>query len=267
MTTAAPSSVDVLRAAHRPGDPLLLPNVWDAAAARAVVAAGFPAVATGSDAVAAALGYADGEAAPAAQMLAAAARIARAVDVPLTVDAERGYGLPPATLVARLRATGAVGLNLEDSDPRTGAMVPPERQVALLAAVRAAAGDALVLNARVDVALRTGGAPAAQVAEIVARSRAYLAAGADCVYPIWLADPADIGRVVAAVGGPVNILCRPGTPDPAALAALGVARVSFGPYLHRLALAAFAGALETVRGGAFPLFHAVKSDVFRTSGF
>src|SRR4051812_49589147 len=115
QTADIQSRCDLLRSLHRPGDPLLLPNVWDVATARAVVAAGFPVVATGSVAVAAALGYEDHHA-PADAMLAAAARIANAVEVPMTVDAEAGYGMEPGELVAALRGAGAAGCNLEDSD-------------------------------------------------------------------------------------------------------------------------------------------------------
>src|SRR5919201_1756286 len=100
------SQCDLLRSLHRPGAPLLLPNAWDVATARAVVAAGFPVVATTSGGVAATLGYADHEGAPADEMLAAAARIARGVEVPVTVDAEAGYGMEPAELVAALRSVG-----------------------------------------------------------------------------------------------------------------------------------------------------------------
>src|SRR4051794_38204360 len=96
------SRCDLLRSLHRPGTPLLLPNAWDVATARAVVAAGFPVVATTSAGMAAALGYEDHEGAPSDEMLAAAARIARAVEVPVTVDAETGYGMEPAELVAAL---------------------------------------------------------------------------------------------------------------------------------------------------------------------
>src|SRR3569833_2625244 len=94
---------DLLRPLHRPGSPLLLPNAWDAATARAVEAAGFPVVATTSGGVAATLGYEDHHGAPADEMFAAAARISAAVDVPVTVDAEGGYGMEPAALVAALR--------------------------------------------------------------------------------------------------------------------------------------------------------------------
>src|ERR1041385_3892322 len=128
MTAELESHCELLRSLHRPGEPLLLPNAWDVATARAVVAAGFPVVATSSGAVAAALGYEDHEGAPAEEMLAAAARIARGVDVPVTVDAEAGYGMEPAELVAALRNAGAAGCNLEDTDHVTGSLRDPDRQ-------------------------------------------------------------------------------------------------------------------------------------------
>src|ERR671911_2227458 len=96
------SRCDLLRSLHSAGAPLLLPNAWDVATARAVVAAGFPVVATTSGGVAATLGYEDHEGAPADEMLSVAARIARDVEVPVTVDAEAGYGMEPGELVAAL---------------------------------------------------------------------------------------------------------------------------------------------------------------------
>ncbi len=101
---------------HRGPQPLILPNVWDPASARAFAAAGFGALATSSGAVAATLGYRDGQT-PGEEMLAAVARIARSVSVPVTADIENGYGLTPAELVARLAEAGVAGCNLEDSDP------------------------------------------------------------------------------------------------------------------------------------------------------
>src|SRR5438094_10673972 len=136
-TTSQTSPADRLRALHVPGKPLVLPNAWDAASARAVVAAGFPAVATASAAIAPSLGYEDHENAPPDEMFAAVARIAGAVEVPVTADIERGYRLPASEIAARLVATGAVGCNLEDSDARTGQLVPVEQQAELLAGVRA----------------------------------------------------------------------------------------------------------------------------------
>ncbi|GIJ23293.1 isocitrate lyase/PEP mutase family protein [Micromonospora lutea] len=252
MTDSTAARAVTLRALHRPGDPLVLPNVWDAGSARAVVDADFPAVATGSAAVAESLGYADGERTPPEEMFAAVRRIARAVAVPVTADLERGYGLRPAELISRLLDAGAVGLNLEDSDPRTGVVVDIEEQADLLAEVRAAADDAgvaVVVNARVDVFLRPGGEPADQLAEAVRRAQRYLAAGADSVYPILLADPAQLRRFVRAVAAPVNVLARPGTPTLAELAALGVARVSYGSGLYAATRAHTTRLLAAVAAG------------------
>src|SRR3954453_2987057 len=156
QTADLQSRCDLLRSLQRPGDPLLLPNAWDVATARAVVAAGFPVVATTSAGVAAALGYEDHEGAPSDEMLSAAARIAGGVDVPVTVDAEAGYGMEPAELVAALRNTGAAGCNLEDSDHAAGRLRDPSEHAEWLGAVRQAASDdgyPLVINARIDVFL------------------------------------------------------------------------------------------------------------------
>src|SRR6516162_4632969 len=140
-TAALQSRCELLRSLHRPGAPLLLPNAWDVATARAVVTAGFPVVATTSAGVAETLGYEDHERAPADEMLAAAARIARGVDVPVTVDAEAGYGMQPADLVSLLRLAGAAGCNLEDTDHATGSLRDPDRHAEWLRAVRQAASQ------------------------------------------------------------------------------------------------------------------------------
>ena len=211
-----------LRELHRPGDPLLLPNVWDAASAATVQEAGFPALATASAAVSAMLGYPDHEGAPADEMFAAAGRVIRAASVPVTVDAEAGYGLEPAELVERLLAVGAAGCNLEDT--YAGELAEPEAQAGFLAAVREAAGDALVINARVDTFI--GKAPDPLDAAI-ARGRLYLEAGADCVYPITAPMDA-VPSLVKGLPGPVNANNFPGS-SLADLAAAGVARVSYGP--------------------------------------
>jgi len=163
-----------LRTLHVAGEPLVLPNAWDAASARMVETAGFPVVATSSFATAEVLGYDDGESAPVADVLAAAARIARSVSLPVTVDFERGYGLAPAELVERLAATGAVGMNLEDSDPHSGEMVDAAEQANFLAAVRSAALSAgldLVINARTDSFQRRAGSPAEQLSVSIDRGQ------------------------------------------------------------------------------------------------
>jgi len=247
---------DLLRSLHRPGDPLLLPNAWDVATARAVVAAGFPVVATSSGAVAATLGYEDHEGAPADEMLAAAARIARSVDVPVTVDAEAGYGMEPAELVAALRRVGAAGCNLEDSDYAAGRLRDVDRHANWLKAVREAAsadGYPLVINARVDVFLHpflTGAGAGTQeelVDEAVRRANAYLEAGVDCVFPIVLWETDALRRFMSEVRGPVNVVRLPPAPSLAELAAMGVARVSWGVLLYRDAMARFEDQLSSLQ--------------------
>lgn len=236
-----------LRALHVPGHPVVLPNAWDAASARLVAEAGFPAVATSSAAIAAALGWDDGEAAPVEDMLAAAGRIARSVKAPVTVDFERGYGLKPTKLIERFAETGAAGLNLEDSDPATGAMVDITEQADFLATVRAAAESAgidLVINARTDSFLRRAGTPEEQLAASIDRGSRYLAAGADCVYPLGAGEPEVIRALVAAIPGPVNVARGPQAKLTLAdLAALGVARVTFGPSLQRQAYGWFSSSI------------------------
>jgi 2-methylisocitrate lyase-like PEP mutase family enzyme len=250
------SRCELLRSLHRPGDPLLLPNAWDVGTARAVVAAGFPVVATTSGGVAATLGYADHEGAPGDEMLAAAARIAERVDAPVTVDAEAGYGMEPAELVAALRSAGAAGCNLEDSDHAAGGLRDPDRHAEWLGAVRQAAsedGYPLVINARVDVFIGpffAGAAPGTQhelVPEALRRANAYLEAGVDCVYPIALWEPDALRRFISEVRGPVNVIRLPQMPSLAELAALGVARVSWATFLHREAMARFEERLASLQ--------------------
>lgn len=219
-----------LRAMHAGPRPLILPNVWDPVSARAFADAGFSALATSSSAVAATLGYRDGQT-PGAEMFAAVARIARSVSVPVTADIENGYGLPPGQLVAVLADCGVAGCNLEDSDPVRRALTDPSEQADYLAAVRGAAGRDLVINARVDVYVRPPAGTGDVTDAAVARAAAYLAAGADCVYPI-LAPPAAIPELVRRIDGPVNAMCRPDGPSIAELAAMGVARITFGGGLH-----------------------------------
>jgi 2-methylisocitrate lyase-like PEP mutase family enzyme len=247
------SRCELLRSLHVPGEPLVLPNAWDVATARAVAAAGFPAVATTSGGVATALGFEDHEGAPGDEMLAAAARIVRGVDVPVTVDAEAGYGMDPPALVAALEGIGAAGCNLEDTDHATGRLRDPAEHAAWLRAVREASSDeggGLVLNARIDVFLariREGGPQEALLDEALERAGAYLEAGADCVFPIALWERDVLAAFVARAPGPVNVLAIPRAPSLPELAALGVARVSWGTLLHRDAMERFARELEGLR--------------------
>jgi 2-methylisocitrate lyase-like PEP mutase family enzyme len=235
-----------LRALHAGPGPLVLANVWDVASAVVVAAVpGCLAVATSSAGVANSLGYADGEHVPPGEMLEVVTRISRAVQVPVTADLEAGYGDAAATTEAAIGA-GAAGLNLEDGNG------PVDGHVERIRAARAVCdrlGVPLVVNARVDVFLPGG---SGDVGEAVERANAYLAAGADCAYPIGVADPDLVAQLVAGISGPVNVHAVPGGPSVAGLAGLGVRRISVGALLHRASLGAVrAAAAETFGAGTF----------------
>ncbi|MFK4101476.1 isocitrate lyase/phosphoenolpyruvate mutase family protein [Streptomyces sp. NPDC019531] len=230
--------VDVFRALHRnrlPGDPLVLPGPWDAISARVCEEAGFPALATPSAGIAASLGHRDG-ATPADEMFAAVARVCGAVDVPVSADIEGGYGLTPKELVERLLAAGAVGCNLEDSED--GTLKDAHRHADWLAEVRYEAGDELFVNARVDTFAYGDGDPE----RAIERAALYVAAGAECVYPIGA--PADVLPLLrSGIQGPINLGGRLDGkgPSPTTLGELGATRVTFGPGLQRWAALALQG--------------------------
>jgi 2-methylisocitrate lyase-like PEP mutase family enzyme len=238
-----PDKVEQLRALHRTPPILVLPNAWDAATARVFEAEGFPAIATTSAGVAAALGYPDGGVVPSREMIEAVARIARAVQVPVTADIEHAYAATPdavADVVLRVIAAGAVGINLEDCVPGATELEPLALQtdkIAAIARAAATAGVRVVINARTDGFLRGIGAREARLGVAIERGRAFLAAGADCVFVPGVRDPETIRELVRGIGGPVNVLAVDGTPPVPELEKLGVARVSVGSGPMRAALA------------------------------
>jgi 2-methylisocitrate lyase-like PEP mutase family enzyme len=239
------AKAEALRDLHVPGDPLLLLNAWDAASAVVIARAGARAIATSSAAAANALGYADGQQLTREQMLGAVAAIAGAVDLPVTADMEAGYGDEPEAAAATARGVvgvGAVGLNMEDLSDAGEDLLPVERFAAKIAAVRAVGdetGIPLVLNARTDVFLGQVGDPGTRLERAVERGRAYLAAGADCIFVPGVIDPGVITALVQGIDGPVSILAVPGSPPLTELKAFGVARISTGsgPYRAALSLA------------------------------
>lgn len=223
------------RAMHSGNDILLLPNAWDVASARILEEAGFAAIATTSAGIAFSLGYPDGQKISSQEMLAAVARIARSVRVPVTADVEAGYGKTPEDAARTARAVieaGAVGLNLEDATRDSGTpLVELLLQLEKIRAVREVSASLkvpLVLNARTDVYLLQVGDPATRYAEAIRRLRAFRDAGADCLFLPGVRDAATIGRLVSDLQCPVNILAGPGSPSLPELRKLGVARVSLG---------------------------------------
>lgn len=229
------SKANTFRTLHHGRETLLLPNVWDVAAARIIEEAGFPAIATTSAGVAFSLGYPDGQKISREEMLARVARITRAVKVPVSADVEAGYGDRPEDAAQTARGVieaGAVGINLEDG---TGDSQRPLVDLALqlekIRAVREAASKAgvlLVLNARTDVYLDQVGPPETRYDESTRRALAYRDAGADCVFVPGVRDAETIAKLVRDLQCPLNILAGPGSLPVPELEKLGVARVSLG---------------------------------------
>lgn len=226
---------EAFRAMHDRSRILVLPNAWDAMSARIFEAAGFRAVATTSAGLAYSIGYPDGEAAPREEIVAAIARIARVVRIPLSADIESGFSRDLAGLKSMIKAVieaGAIGINLEDSvhggPPQ---LYSEDDAVARIKATRAAAdetGVPLVINARTDVYLLGIGEKSTRFEHAVRRANAYRAAGADCLFVPGPAGAELIRELARAIQGPINVLARPGMPPAPELEKLGVARVSVG---------------------------------------
>ena len=249
------SKAKLFRSLHVPGKPLILFNAWDAGSARAVTAGGAAAVATGSWSVAKANGFDDGEDLPLDLAIANLARIAKATDLPVTIDLESGYGKLPkdvARTVRRSIEAGAVGCNLEDSFPESGKLRKAADQAKRIAAVRKAADAAGIpyfINARTDVFFQKPPAKhdADMLAEALDRAHAYADAGADGLFVPGLIDETMIGKIAEASPLPVNVMVSQGTPAFKVLAKRGVARISHGPRPYLLAMKALEDAARAAK--------------------
>lgn len=221
---------------HRPGNPVVLPTVWDAWSAKLAVDAGFAALTVGSHPVADSVGRADNEGMTFDELLTRVAQITGAVAVPVSVDIESGYAEAPERLITGLLEVGAVGLNIEDTVHSDGGRLRSAAEHAeLVGALRAAADAAgvhVVVNARTDLFLRQDGDAADRTDRAIARLREAAEAGADVLYPVGRHDPDTLRRLTAELPLPVNAIGLPDQDDPTSFGPLGVARISFGPFLQ-----------------------------------
>lgn len=230
VTADQTRKAEQLLSLHR-GPLLLLPNAWDALSAKVFEEVGFNAVATTSAGVAWSLGYADGENVPWHEMLGVIEHVAASVRVPVTADIEGGFSSTTPDLIFRIEeviAAGACGVNLEDGLDHGATLRKVDQACERIDAARRTATKAglpLVINARTDLFLNGRNDPGL-LDEALARCRAYLAAGADCVYPIGLTDLGLIAKLVSGLQAPVNVIGRRGAPSIPSLQAAGVARVS-----------------------------------------
>jgi 2-methylisocitrate lyase-like PEP mutase family enzyme len=233
---------DLLLSLHSRNQLLLLPNIWSPIGARVLQQQGYRAVATASAAISAALGYEDGETVSRSTAFEIIGRIAASVDIPVTADIERGYGASTAEVeetAELVLASGAAGLNIEDS-LEGGALRSVEEQCRRIATIRDVAGRSgvhLVINARIDSFVTPSFAtPDDAMEDALNRAKAYTAAGADCIYPLGPSDEATVRALRSGIKGPLNILAPPAAAPLSTLQAIGVNRVSFGPFIFRSCL-------------------------------
>ncbi|QNM82016.1 isocitrate lyase/phosphoenolpyruvate mutase family protein [Sphingomonas sabuli] len=231
-----PTTFESFAALHKPGEPVILYNVWDAGSAQAVERAGAKAIATGSHPVGDASGFGDGQQVPLDFVLDNARRIVGAVGLPVTVDFESAYAVEVdegAANVAALKGAGAVGCNFEDQVIGGEGVHPLDRHCRRIQAIRDAVGPDFFINARTDLLLKTEDHDDALVDSVIERGKAFADAGASGFFVPRLADAAQVERVVREVPLPLNLIAFPGAPPNTEWASLGVARISYGPFPHR----------------------------------
>lgn len=243
---------EAFTALHVKGDPVVLFNIWDPGSARTVEKAGAKALATGSWPVAAAFGYADGEAIPLEMALGNLSRIIAGTDLPVTVDLESGYGVSPKDVADTVRQAieaGAVGFNFEDQVIGANGLYASDVQSERIAAARAACdklGVPAFINARTDIFLKAKPEThsADMLADAVVRAHAYEEAGASGFFAPGLADEVMIETLCKQIDLPVNIIALPHVPPKQRLAELGVARISYGPVPYRQMMASLDAAAK-----------------------
>ncbi|HEY4107526.1 isocitrate lyase/phosphoenolpyruvate mutase family protein [Puia sp.] len=227
---------------------LVLPNVWDKLSAKLVSMAGFPSLATASAGMALANGYRDGQHIPFDQVTSIVSSITGSVDLPVSVDLERGFSENLAELkdnIKKLLEAGAIGLNIEDGIDHGKEMTPVAEQCAKIEAIREAGiqyGVPVVINARTDLFFQP--TQSDTLDRVIERAKAYRSAGADCFYPILIGNYPDIARLVEAVEIPLNVVLFGGIRDLRKLEELGVARVSIGPGLIMQAITKMKNTVE-----------------------
>lgn len=230
------AKADRLLSLHVPGDPVVLPTVWDAWSARVAADNGFLGLTVGSHPVATAEGRADGEDLTLDEMLARVAVVTSAVDLPVSADLESGYGAAPEVLVEGLLAAGAVGLNVEDTVHSEGdRQRSTAEHAAYIGGLRQAAdarGVHVVVNGRTDILMARIGPEEDRLERAVERLAALAEAGADSLYPVGVHDDATWHRMAAELPRPLNALAHPGQDALARFRDLGVGRISFGPRLQ-----------------------------------
>lgn len=233
---------------HHDKEILVLLNSWDIGSSKLIEACGYKAIATTSMGIAASLGYPDCQVIQLHEMIDAITGIVNAVNVPVTVDIEAGYGNNLEEIIDSVKkfiATGIVGINIEDSIDLNPILIDEMEFCERISAIRALSdslGFHLVINARTDSFYTSQGSTREKLSESIRRGNKYREAGADCIFiqPVW--EKETISTLVKEINAPINILANPGIgaglpPSVPELQDLGVARLSLGSSLMKATLA------------------------------
>jgi len=235
--TSQKEKAELFHQLHHSGEMLVFPNIWDSLGAALMQDLGYQAIATASAAIAYSNGYDDGENIPFADLLPLLKRITGAVNIPVTADIETGYANNTDELkknIELLLETGIVGINFEDSDKTTNKLFPIEYQCEKIRSIKAAGAAQhipIFINARTDVYVKGNDFwdEAAKLDETIKRGKAYLEAGADCIFPILVDRRSSIQTLISTLNCPINIIALGAVPPLKVLSEMGIARVSVGP--------------------------------------
>jgi 2-methylisocitrate lyase-like PEP mutase family enzyme len=229
------NTTTVFRKLHeRPGQPLVLANVWDPGSARLIESLGAAAIATTSAGVAWSLGYPDGNRLPFEQLERVVRGIVGAVRVPVTVDVEGGYSEDPGAVSERLKPvfeTGIAGVNIEDGTDAPSVLA---MKISAIKRTTASIGVDVFVNVRTDVYLRNLSPDEKKVSETLRRANLYRSAGADGLFVPGIVDAAQISEVASGTELPLNVMSVPGLPHLQELARLNVRRLSAGSALAQV---------------------------------
>jgi 2-methylisocitrate lyase-like PEP mutase family enzyme len=233
---------------HHDKEILVLLNSWDIGSSKLIEASGYKAIATTSMGVAASLGYPDCQVITLSEIIQVTTGIVKAVNVPVSVDIEAGFGNNLNEIIESVKkiiATGIVGVNIEDSLDLNPVLIDEKEFCERISAIRALSdslGFHLVINARTDSFYTSSGTTQEKLSESIKRGNKYREAGADCIFvqPVW--EKETISTLVKEINAPINILANPTigagvTPSIRELQDLGVARVSLGSGLMKATLA------------------------------
>ncbi len=232
---------------HQDKEILVLLNSWDVGSSKLIEACGYKAIATTSMGIAASLGYPDCQVIKFSEMINAITGIVNAIQVPVTVDIEAGYGNDLDEIIDSVKKiidTGVAGINIEDSIDLNPVLIDEVEFCERISAIRALSdslGFHLVINARTDSFYTSSGSAREKLSESIKRGNKYREAGADCIFvqPVW--EKETIATLVKEINAPINILSNPSTgaglpPTVGELQDLGVARLSLGSSLMKATL-------------------------------